>query len=328
MYQKRKEIQGQSSFIITKAMLIEGIPSILMVLIYGAYSDEMGRRVTILVPFIGGLIQSICVCLMINLTLPFYVYYIGSFIYGFSGSYGTFLSGVFAYLADTTSSSQRSLGMGAMEACLGISMVIANVSIGYWLKMAGAKDPMLAITSLLVASPIFMFCVKESFVRSRQSLYREDVALPIRVIESVKRQLGKIKTVFASDRDRGRCLVLCIVAFSMHILCYVGSSSIVTLYVLNKPFCWTSDLIGIFSGTKAAFWQMGMVVTLLLLRNRVSDWCLVYMGFVSYVVYNTLFALASLFESPVDNIFLISGVLKIDKLFLNILNKNLADIKF
>lgn len=308
LYQRRKEIQGQSSLVITKAMLIEGLPSILMVLIYGAYSDEMGRRVTILVPYFGGLIQTVCVCLMILLELPFYVYYIGSFFYGLSGSYGTLLSGVFAYLADTTSSSQRSLGMGAMEACLGISMVISNISVGYWLKLSGARSPMIAITCLLAACPVFMFCVKESLVKSRNSLYRNDIALPIRVLESVKRQLEKIRAVFTSDREKGRCMILCIFGFSLHILCYVGSSSVVTLYVLNKPFCWTSDWLGIFSGSKSAFWQLGMVITLLSLRKRVSDWSLVYLGFVSYLIYSSLFAIASLFESPVDNVLLIAGI--------------------
>ena len=135
MYKKREDVQAESSLITTKCSLLEGIPQIVMVMIYGAYSDEMGRKLTIMIPYFGGAACAISICLVIVLDLPIYIYYIGSIINGFSGSYGTMLAGTFAYIADTTTVEQRTVAIGMVEASLGLSMVISNFGVGYWLKV-------------------------------------------------------------------------------------------------------------------------------------------------------------------------------------------------
>lgn len=304
MYKRREEIQAESSLITSKVGIMEGIPQIVMVMIYGSYSDEMGRKLTIMVPYIGGLVLVLCTCLMISLDLPLYTYYIGSIINGISGSYGTMLSGVFSYLADTTTKDQRSLAIGMMETSVGLSVVISNFGVGYWLKASGPKMPSIAFSVLLSVSPIFIFCVKESVVRTNTS----ERNTSCNVFQSLKKQFKKICAVFTANKRRGLCLALCIVAFAQHMFCVFGSMGILTLYALNEPFCWTSDLIGFYSGSKVIFWQLGMAITLLTLRRRITDWSMVYMAYVSYTLCSGLQAAASLFVFPIDDILMISGM--------------------
>lgn len=273
-----------------------------MVIIYGAYSDEMGRKLTILIPFVGGVFWAVSACLMINLDLPIYVYYIGSIINGFSGSYGTMLSGAFAYLADTTTKKQRTLAIGMLEASLGISVVISNFVVGYWLKTSGPEIPSIAISCLLCMSVIFMFCVKESVVRSQNSPLIETG-----IVRSLRRQLKKVVSVFIANRQRGISLALCVSSFSLHIFCALGGMSLLTLYALNEPLCWTSDVIGIYSGSTSVVWQVGMFLALLLFRRRLSDWCMAYMAFTSFICYNSFVSASSAFDSPANNAIMYTG---------------------
>lgn len=82
------------------------IPSLLLAPFWGAWTDKSGRRKPALIlPVIGGLLQTIIMLTVFYLKLPLYVMFMGSAICGFSGFLTVLAIAVMSYIADTTEKS-------------------------------------------------------------------------------------------------------------------------------------------------------------------------------------------------------------------------------
>lgn len=301
-YKQEKQLQQEASAITSAAAFCGGVPAVITVLLYSSLSDQLGRKVTIAIPYIGGSLVSIVIALLVTFDLPFWIYLVAMFLNGFSGSYSTLFAGVFAAVADFTPPELRSINIAIIEGSVGLAMLLANLLVGFWAKRGGFTQPVIFLSALILSSGGFFFLIRETRPRAEIAAARRQG-----ICGGLKKQLRHIGATLMRDRRRMKKLLLLAVAFMLSMLSYMGSASTLTLYVMGQPFCWDSSDIGIYNSFKTAIIMTGAVVAVGILRRKLSDFALTVIGAFSFIGLMFFTGFASFFESAFHNIVMIIG---------------------
>lgn len=207
-----------------------------------SYSDRGGRKITIIMPLIGTLIYTLSFLAVSYFELNIYFLIGSSILSSLFGGLGTFLGGCFAYVADLCKDGhQKTLRMAGVDMMIGLLSGVASISTGYFLKAAGFNWPF--ITSALCQFLTLLYAI---FILEETVKKPDAISLDLSPQHSALKQMtfGVYKMfVEASHRCR-TVLGLLMLIFTSFSFAYVGGSSLMTLYELNKPLCWTEILIG------------------------------------------------------------------------------------
>lgn len=93
-------------------VLFLSLPSILMVLLLGPWTDTGGRRPALLAPPIGSAIEAILILIIMYLEWPVYILFVGEAINGFSGFATIMTMAAFSYVADITTEQRLAIHIG------------------------------------------------------------------------------------------------------------------------------------------------------------------------------------------------------------------------
>eukprot|EP00112_Aurelia_sp_Birch-Aquarium-sp1_P026642 Seg96.6 transcript_id=Seg96.6/GoldUCD/mRNA.D3Y31 product="Proton-coupled folate transporter" protein_id=Seg96.6/GoldUCD/D3Y31 len=129
--QSKNIVQAEASIVHLGIVLSASVPSIFMALLLGAWSDKVGRKIIMILPIIGGLVDTIFILITMYTNLPVYLLFVGSFVNGFCGFFTTMILAVFSYVADITEESRRALRLGILEAIAFISGMISHLTSGW-----------------------------------------------------------------------------------------------------------------------------------------------------------------------------------------------------
>ncbi|KAM6907515.1 lysosomal proton-coupled steroid conjugate and bile acid symporter SLC46A3 [Xenentodon cancila] len=238
-----EEVQRQASLFSLYSELLSTIPSLIVTLMLVAYSDRGGRKITIIMPLIGSLIYTTTFLTVSFFELNIYLLIGSSFLSSLFGGLGTFLGGCFAYIADLCKDDrQKTLRMAVVDMMIGLLSGVAAISTGYFLRAAGFNWPFL--TSALCQSLVLLYAI---------FILEETVKAPpdANVLDeppkysAKKKMLFGVYQVFAGASYRCKTVLgLLMLIFTSFSFAYVGGISLVTLYELNEPLCWTEILIG------------------------------------------------------------------------------------
>ena len=129
------QVQAQSAHFQIALSLCNTLPSLFVCLIYGSWSDRVGRKPLIVLGMCGALLDTICVFFTILFDLPLSFMLFGSFLNGIGGYITGLLLAVMAYIADTTGEEDRALRLGvsllvflAFHGIFKLQMQIENLS--------------------------------------------------------------------------------------------------------------------------------------------------------------------------------------------------------
>lgn len=236
-----EEVQRQASYFSLYSELLSLIPSLIVTILLVTYSDRGGRKMAILPPLFGTLLYILTYLVVSYFELDVYILIGASLLSSLFGGFGTFLGGIFAYIADLCETDrERTLRMTGVEMIIGLFSGGAAISTGYFLAATGFNYPFVTSALCLCLNIIYViFFLEESRPRdsrvldgSSRSSARRDIVCGFFFILS----LGtcKAKTV----------LTLMILIFTSLSFANSGGLSMVTLYELNEPLCWSEILIG------------------------------------------------------------------------------------
>lgn len=262
-----------------------------MSLLYGSFSDRYGRIPTLALPWAGCVVFSALACIHVALDNGYWLFILGASLFGLTGNFVTYVAGTFALVADLTPVRLRSIAIVALDAVLGFSLVLGNLSSGYFIRAVGYKVPIYTGACLLFLSGVFFF-----FLREPQR------AAPVRVEPSIAAQLrfflAHVRVTVTAKKDRTIVSAFFLGAFFLQVFNYIGSFNITTLYLLNAPFCFSTVKLGVFLAIQGCFFQLGSAGTAWILQHRASDYTLACLGFLSFILANILRGLASSFAFP------------------------------
>jgi len=112
MKELEKEVQDIAAKIDMGNVLFLSLPSILMVLLLGPWTDTGGRRPALLAPPIGSAIEAILILIIMYLDWPVYILFVGEAINGFSGFATIMTMAAFSYVSDITTEQKLAIHIG------------------------------------------------------------------------------------------------------------------------------------------------------------------------------------------------------------------------
>ncbi|XP_033954354.1 lysosomal proton-coupled steroid conjugate and bile acid symporter SLC46A3 [Pseudochaenichthys georgianus] len=276
-----EEVQRQASLFSLYTNLFSAVPSLVVTLMLVAYSDRGGRKITIITPLIGTLLYTLSFLAVSYFELNIYLIIGSSILSSLFGGLGTFLGGCFAYIADLCEDgSRKTLRMAGVDMMIGLLSGVASISTGYFLKAAGFNWPFL--TSALVQCVVLLYAIfiLEETVRKAPT----DAILldgsPQR--SAVKQLIYGIYYMFAGASRRSRTLlVLLMLIFTSFSFAYVGGLSLMTLYELNQPLCWTEIMIGYGSAVSMSVFLTSFLGVYVFTYCGVPQLVIILMGILS-----------------------------------------------
>ncbi|XP_044077491.1 solute carrier family 46 member 3 [Siniperca chuatsi] len=285
-------VQRQASLFSLYTELFSTIPSLVVTLMLVAYSDRGGRKVTIIMPLIGSLIYTLAFLTVSYFELNIYLLIGSSLLSSLFGGLGTFLGGCFAYIADLCEDGhQKTLRMAGLDMMIGLLSGVASISTGYFLRAAGFNWPF--VTSALCQCMILLYAIfilEETVKKAPTDAIILDGS-PQR--SALKQMIYGVYQMFAGASCRCKTvLVLLMLIFTSFSFAYVGGISLVTLYELNEPLCWTEILIGYGSALSTTVFLVSFVGVSAFTYCGVPQLLIVLMGILSVISGMVLLAFA------------------------------------
>ncbi|XP_066926446.1 proton-coupled folate transporter-like isoform X2 [Clytia hemisphaerica] len=272
---KRKQVQSMTSYIYLGIILAAALPSFFMALLLGSWSDKVGRKIIILLPVIGGLLDSVCILITMATRGSLYLLFIGSFCNGVCGFFTTMILAVFSYMADTTTEEERALRLGIVEAVAFTSGMISHISSGWWIQHLGFKAPYIFITTLHLISLTYIITYLPESSTVQLS--------PKRIADLFHySHFQKIFIVFKESSESIQLYGL-LVTSAFLMLASIGFGSVIVLYSLDAPFCLSPILIGYFLADCMFMQALGAIFALTCLQKVLSEIWLTQMGIASII---------------------------------------------
>ena len=279
-------VQTETSHWLLYINIASGVPSILVSVIYGAVSDMKGRRLFMILPVLGSILNQTVVLLAVYFqdTLPLPILLLGAFVSGIGGTFPVFNFAVYSYVSDISSNSKRTIHIGILESMTFLGATASLLLGGRWVNNIDFASPLFCIiaihlaimTYVIVALPESMDVIqRQGGVVNPSPRQPPTVSLPRQpssrqhdvvsdqphscglVRSSCSNLVAFLKLLFTSWK-----LTLLLGMFFVVEINFLGISDTAVLFALGEPLCWGTDTIGYFLAAKVF---MNGVATLLLL---------------------------------------------------------------
>ncbi|XP_062910327.1 lysosomal proton-coupled steroid conjugate and bile acid symporter SLC46A3 [Mobula hypostoma] len=242
---KQQVVQEKSSRYFMYLNLSVFFPGLIVTLILGGFSDHYGRKLFVLLPSIGALINSLADLAMAYFSWSIYVLFPSAILASCFGGFPALFAAAFAYVADVSSNKQKNMRMALLDMVLGVMGGIGALSSGYFLKAAGFIWPFLTVALINLANIIYIIFFFEEHTQMSRNEQNQ-----ISFCDKFKEILSRILIIFTSSDFRKRIHIgLLLLALSTFALAEFGALGLYTLYELNVPLCWNEILIGAGSAT-------------------------------------------------------------------------------
>ncbi|XP_072318727.1 proton-coupled folate transporter [Eucyclogobius newberryi] len=212
---------------------------LLVVPFLGSWSDKAGRRPLLIVPSLGLALETVVYLVVMYTRLPVGFFLLGRMISGISGDFNCILASSFTYIADTSDRSSRTFRVAILEACLGLSGMLASIIGGKWMRAQGYITPCWLVLATRLASALYSYL----FVCESVS-----VDPSVRLFStSHHKALWKLYSTGGSQSTgtvHKYKLWLYTCCFFVVVGVHSGCRGIFVLFELSSPLCWGSELIG------------------------------------------------------------------------------------
>ncbi|OCT96063.1 solute carrier family 46 member 3 isoform X1 [Xenopus laevis] len=277
-YIHQKEVQKRASLFSSTLDLSSLFPSLVMALILVSYGDRHGRKASILLPCLGGLLSVCIYCAIAFFTLPLAVLYLSYVISGFMGGFATFIGGCFSYVADLSEDAQqKNIRIAFVDMVLGVSSGLAGIASGYLIQELGFKWAFLIPGLLHIINIFYIYFFLEETVQ------RSEFQQPVLSKEGFTELFTGVYLLFRNASCKKRLvLTLLLLAFMLYLLANFGAVGLFTLYELDAPLCWDSVLVG-WGSAFSTFCFVGSFVGVYLFSRCLKDAYIVFIGMTSWI---------------------------------------------
>ncbi|KXJ16174.1 proton-coupled folate transporter [Exaiptasia diaphana] len=270
-----KQVQSLSSYVHLGVVMFSSIPSLFTSLLIGSWTDSRGRKPALFLPALGSAIEAGLTILVMYMEWPVYVLFFGAAINGICGHFTTVITGVMAYIVDTTDESQRSLRLAVLELLTFVGGMVSQLTSGLWIKNHGFITPYWFILGCLIFSVLYTaFFVPESRLPSEM----KEEKFRLFSWKGVKR----IFRVYSTPREGGRCNLF-LLTFGNGILSSIsmGLGAVLTLFIIHTPLCFSPEWVGYFTAWRSLSIGLGAVFGIKILGMWISELTIAKTGIVT-----------------------------------------------
>ncbi|XP_035697899.1 solute carrier family 46 member 3-like [Branchiostoma floridae] len=294
-------VQSQASIWILANVIALTIPSIIVTVFVGPWSDRVGRKVAMILPALGGCLMSVNIVFQSWwIDLPWYLLLIGPFISGFCGGFATVLLSVFSYLADVTTKEERTKRMGIVDATNTLGCTVGLLISGVMADNVGYVPVFVTCAALQFLAILYViFWLKNPDpVRPRgTSLLNVDpseergACLQFFSLKNIK----KVAQICTKKRPNNRRVHvnLTYLCLFLSALIQAGVAEVGLLFVKAEPLKWSESLYGYWQAAQNVIPSVTLLVVMPFLAKRLPDTALVIIGGVSYAAKFEIMAFSS-----------------------------------
>ena len=294
MTQLMQRVNEESSEIILYLNVAELLPSAIVVLFLGCYSDYIGRRKFLLwLPCFGGAL------LALGYLLPLYVcnadidhpatkalLVCGAIVSGLSGQLPAFLSGNASYISDTDTPQRRTLRLAIVEFTIGMTFGLANFANGIWIShtQSFVLPLWFVFGASLLAGILVMFFLKEPSGELSYSLGKSSISW---------RDVKGIKHLFTLGTISMKRLWAVFFAFQIYIFVQQGQERTFVMFLQNEPLHWRAIRIGTFFLVLYGLSGLGSWPGVPLLKRCLGDVSITLLALISKAMGSFIMAFAT-----------------------------------
>ncbi|XP_040574056.1 probable peptidoglycan muropeptide transporter SLC46 isoform X1 [Lepeophtheirus salmonis] len=229
-----KECQIWSNQINVYKQLLQSIPSAIIALFAGAWTDKYGRKPAILVPLFFNVLEYIFYLVFSLYEQLSDKWYILSAVYGLGGGLPLFLAATFSYITDISSVEQRNLRVSLIDGSLFIGLPLGSIFSGMMLKKIGYVGIFSISIAFMATSFIYvLFRINDS--RSNLSVETEGSSGLTSILKETYR------AVFKKRPERTASFLLMISMFL-----YVSCNGINVYYYTIVMYQWSEEMYSYF----------------------------------------------------------------------------------
>ena len=282
-------MQETTSHWILYINIATGVPAILLSMIYGSVSDVIGRKLFIVLPAIGALLNTVVILVVVYIpTVPVYVLLVGAFCSGVYGNYSVINFAVYSYVSDVSAVSGRTRQIGVLESMTYLGATLSQIVGGIWVEKTDSfEGPFwcILVCNLLVLIYTAVALPESLKLKTRskrpgggQVQFHSKIHTCGRNSKKVVVNLVRfIKLLFTNWK-----LALLISTFFIVEINFMGITDVVILYSLGRPLCWEFDMIGYFLAAKVFLNGIASLLVLpILVYMKVHDGVIVLVGLLS-----------------------------------------------
>lgn len=165
----RTQAQSETAHLYFMSALFSGIPVIIMTNLLGVNCSALGRKTLMLIYLAAMTIKFLLILLQcVYIDWPDWVFYLGAFIEGISGSTGVFYLSLYCYIADFTSPGSRSYRITFLNSLNSVANLCVTFAAGFVIKWYGYFYLFLVSVVLIATSLVYtIFLIPEPLVEIR-----------------------------------------------------------------------------------------------------------------------------------------------------------------
>ncbi|XP_037954829.1 tetracycline resistance protein, class C-like [Teleopsis dalmanni] len=255
-----------SNILLAKSLITALIPAILSLFV-GPWSDKFGRRFVILATFSGYFINfailTILAGVAINSAFSPWLYIIASVPVAITGSTCVMVTGIYAYISDVASETDRAKRFMLNEAALGAGTALGNLCGGYLYEVTNVVTIFGISAACSAAVLIYAYFVLVESIEPENISHESK----IRSFFQLELVVDFVRTSIKPRRNYDRA-TMWITILSATIAAFVtqGSSNVSYLF-LRKKFDWTASDFGTYNGISAVVQIGGAIIVTIILRR-------------------------------------------------------------
>uniref|UniRef100_A0A8C4NH64 Zgc:174356 n=1 Tax=Eptatretus burgeri TaxID=7764 RepID=A0A8C4NH64_EPTBU len=269
------QVQSRASFISFLCASSMSLPSVLVSLFLGSWSDRTGRGLAMALPCMGAALGALTLLIQsMFMHLPAMLTVLSSACQGLLGGYVTIILSISSYIADETPGEDRTKRLGIMEAMIFMGSMLAGAVEGTVVDHASFEAVFSIQFSCNFLAMVWVFL----FVKNPSSPTPQETqqilgqpAIPSRPLNL--QNLKATWTALTRRREhRGRTRIAIIAGILMLInICNVGEMVIMLLFVQYPPLHFSNQFYGIFLSFKMGFAGLCLLLILPQLLKRIQD---------------------------------------------------------
>ncbi|XP_048584882.1 proton-coupled folate transporter [Nematostella vectensis] len=257
------EVQEHASQFDTSSVMCQALPALIMGLLIGPWTDSGGRKLALMVPVLGSILESLLTICVMHFSWPLYVIYAGKALNGLTGFFSALFQVSMSYIADISDPSQIAFRLAVMQFLIFGGGFISQLLSGVVLSKFGFVSPMKSV--LLSSTIAFLYltlAVPESLPESKRS------KTPLFTTDCLRR----VSDVFRKSHGGNHRNVLVLLAVdSVFAMITMGGNGAVAMFLMRDPLCFTPTFLGYFVASKFLVEGLGGVLLMAVFKRLFTE---------------------------------------------------------
>ncbi|XP_078695594.1 proton-coupled folate transporter-like [Branchiostoma floridae x Branchiostoma belcheri] len=250
--------------------LTQAVPGLFTCVFFGTMSDQLGRRINVVLSCIAGMVTTGLYLLVVYLKLPVWALIPGSIIGGLTPGSAVFFAACYAYVVDISQSKREiAIRIAVLDAVIGLASVVATAVAGvvltkFWYPNGILGPVVFLFTAHVVCILYTIFCLRET-----QPTDWKNVQLCARRHFTAAVQLLRKKNVSLYGKVTNGWnwrLILFLLAGGFY---FSQAESVVSFPVIltsAPPFCWSPLRTGVLQSALSGCSLTSLLGILVLVR--------------------------------------------------------------